>query len=259
MTSTDRSRSDAVSGAVTEDGDLDLVVRPATADEAPVLAELYLTARAAAFPAMPRPVHPPEAVRAWFAERLGAERSADREHWVAERDAEVVGFLVLTPEWLDSLYVHPALTGQGIGSVLLDLAKGLRPDGFGLWVFESNEQARRFYARHGLVEVERTDGSDNEEQAPDVRMVWPGAVADLRRRIDQVDDRLAALLEERAGITAEIQRLKQVPGHAGRDAAREAEIVERMARRAPNLGPERLGRIMHTVITASLDATEDDS
>lgn len=261
MTSTDRpdADADAVSGAVVEDGELDLVVRPAAAGDAPVLADLFLAAREAAYPAMPRPVHPPESVRAWFAEQLSPDRSEGRETWVAEQDAEVVGFLTLTSEWLDSLYVRPGTHGQGIGSVLVDLAKGLRPDGFGLWVFESNEPARRFYARHGLTEVERTDGSENEEQAPDIRMMWPGAVGDLRRRIDRVDDRLAELLEERAALSAEIQRLKQVPGHAGRDAAREAEIVERMARRAPSLGVERLRRIMHTVITASLDAAEDTS
>jgi hypothetical protein len=50
--------------------------------------------------------------------------------------------------------------------------KTLRPDGFGLWVFTSNTPARAFYAGHGFVETERTDGSDNEEHAPDVRMEW---------------------------------------------------------------------------------------
>ena len=52
--------------------------------------------------------------------------------------------------------------------------KSLRPTGFGLWVFASNEGAQRFYRRHGLVPVRRTDGSENEEGAPDVEMLWPG-------------------------------------------------------------------------------------
>ncbi|HET6624838.1 MAG TPA: GNAT family N-acetyltransferase, partial [Nocardioidaceae bacterium] len=174
----------------------------------------------------------------------------------AEQDGEVAGYLLLDPEWLDSLYVRPDLLGQGIGSVLLDLAKSLRPGGFGLWVFETNLRARQFYARHGLVEVERTDGSENEEKAPDIKMVWPGAVAELRNRIDRIDDRLAELLDERAGITAAIQRRKPVPGHAGRDPEREAEIAARMATRAPNLGRDRIGEIMHTVIRVSLDAAD---
>ena len=39
-------------------------------------------------------------------------------------------------------------------------------------MFESNAPARAFYARHGLVEREHTDGSENEERAPDLRMAW---------------------------------------------------------------------------------------
>jgi chorismate mutase/GNAT superfamily N-acetyltransferase len=233
----------------------DLSMRPARAQDAHTLAELFLAAREAAYPAMPRPVHPPEVVHRWFTELLGSAR----ETWVAERDGAVVGYLVLDPDWLDSLYVQPELTGQRIGAALLDLAKALRPEGFGLWVFESNEPARRFYRRHGLVEVRRTDGRGNEEQAPDIEMVWLGLdpLAALRARIDGVDDDLAELLDRRARLTALVQQHKAVPGHAGRDGAREAEIAERMAARAPRLGTARVGRIMHAVITESLDAADE--
>ncbi len=247
-------------GAIAEDGDLDLSIRAGTTDDAAVLADLFIAAREAAYPAMPHSIHPPHEVHAWFRELFGLQEGhgnrEDRETWVAEQDGDVVGYLLLDPEWVDSLYVRPDLTGQGVGSVLLDLAKSLRPGGFGLWVFETNVRARQFYLRHGLVEAERTDGSGNEEKAPDIKMVWSGAVGDLRARINEIDDRLAALLNERAGITAEIQRRKPVPGHAGRDPDREAEIVARMAERAPNLGPERVRAIMHTVIRVSLDAAD---
>jgi chorismate mutase len=81
----------------------------------------------------------------------------------------------------------------------------------------------------------------------------------MRRRVDAVDDRLAGLLAERARLTARIQRVKDVPGHAGRDRVREAEIVERMARLAPELGAQRLARIMDAVITQSLDAAEEET
>ena len=53
------------------------------------------------------------------------------------------------------------------------------------------------------------------------------------------------------------QRLKEVPGHAGRDPRREDEIVARMARRAPTLGEPRIRRIMQQVISESLDAVEE--
>ena len=152
---------------------LDLVVRPGAAADLPAVAELYLRARAAAYPAMPRVVHAPDAVRAW----VGGWDLSRREVWVAEAAGAMlglVGFAVLEDDWLESLYVDPEAAGRGVGTMLLELVKHERPDGFGLWVFESNQPARRFYRRHGLVEVERTDGSGNEEGAPDIRVEWPG-------------------------------------------------------------------------------------
>jgi chorismate mutase/ribosomal protein S18 acetylase RimI-like enzyme len=237
--------------------DADLTVRPATPQDADALATLYLDARQAAYPAIPRSVHPPEDVRRWMRSHFDRE---DAEVWLAERDGGPVALLLLEGDWVHSLYVDPRLTGQGIGSTLLDLAKSLRPRGLGLWVFVSNEGAQRFYRRHGFGEVRRTDGSENEERQPDIELAWPDpdTLPGLRRRIDAVDDRLAALLDERARLTARIQQVKAVPGRAGRDPAREAEIVARMAAAAPALGPDRLQRIMATVISESLDAAEQE-
>jgi GNAT superfamily N-acetyltransferase len=151
-----------------------LLLRPAETADAPELADLFLSARRAAHPAMPLPVHSDAAVHAWFTRRL--EQPPPRtETWVAEagpRHDAAVAYLTLEADWLHSLYVLPELTGQGVGATLLDLAKGLRPAGFGLWVFESNQGARRFYRRHGLRELRRTDGSENEEREPDIEMRW---------------------------------------------------------------------------------------
>jgi len=241
----------------------DLVLRPAGPDDAGTLADLFMAAREAAFPAMPRPVHGPSSVRAWFDELVGPRPDGSdptRETWLAERHGRVVGYAILDGGWLDSLYVAPAETGQGLGAVLLDLVKGLRPDGFSLWVFESNRRARAFYERHGLLTLRRTDGSQNEEGAPDREMAWLGVdpVATLRRRVDATDDALAELLEQRLTLTGLIQRHKPVGGHAGRDPEREEEIVRRMSRLAPRLGADRLRRIMQTVIGEGLDAVEDE-
>jgi ribosomal protein S18 acetylase RimI-like enzyme len=165
--STDRPGSPPAAAPAAEE-EPDLTLRPATDRDAPELADLHVAARQAAVPEMPPTVHTAAETHAWLARQVG-----EREIWLAERDGVVVGYLALDDRWLDSLYVRPDLTGQGIGSVLLDLAKALRPGGLGLWVFQSNVPAQRFYRRHGFTEVERTDGADNEEHAPDIRMVWP--------------------------------------------------------------------------------------
>ncbi len=144
----------------------DVQLRPADPDDAAALADVHLTSRRAA--SMPPSVHADDEALPWLAGRIGTD-----EVWVAEVEGRVVAYLRMTPAWLDDLYVAPEHAGQGIGSMLLDLAKSRRPDGFSLWVFESNTPARAFYAAHGLTEREHTDGSDNEEQAPDLRMSWP--------------------------------------------------------------------------------------
>ncbi|VXB71776.1 GNAT family N-acetyltransferase [Nocardioides sp. AX2bis] len=151
----------------------DLVLRPGTTGDLAAVAEVHLRARRAAVPAMPPPVHDDDAVRA----HLARTDLTARDLWLAETGDRLVGYALLTPTWLDDLYVDPAHQGQGVGSALLDLARAVRPDGFDLWVFASNAPARAFYRRHGLVEVGSTDGSGNEEQEPDVRLRWAGPPA----------------------------------------------------------------------------------
>ena len=228
----------------------DLTVRPAEPAESDALAALYARSRAAAEPAMPPGVHTPEEDRAWFAERL-----ADGEHdaWVAERDGLILCYALAAAGWLDHLFVEPEHQTAGVGSALLDVVKAVRPGGFCLWVFETNQTARTFYAHRGFVELERTDGSGNEERSPDVRMAWPGRepLAFYRGLIDDVDASLAELLSRRLALTRAVQDHKHDPA---RDPERERQIAEAMARAAPELGADRLGRIMRVVIGELLDA-----
>lgn len=232
---------------------LDLTLRPVSGEDLAGLADLYQRARAAAVPAMPALAHPPDEVVDW----VSGWDLRTREVWVAEADG-LVGFVMLQGDWLDSLYVDPVAQRGGIGSALLDVARSLRPGGFELWVFESNQPARAFYRRHGLLELEHTDGSGNEERAPDLRMAWPGEdpVSFLRSRIDDVDRELAQFLARRTMLTAVVQDHKPVGGQTGRDPARERVIAEQMATRAPVLGVDRLTRIVQAIITESLDAAE---
>ena len=152
--------------------ELPTTVRPAEPQDAAAVAALYSAARVAAVPQMPPAVHTPEEDVAYFSGRL---RDPGVRGWVAESGGGVVGFALSTPHSLDALYVLPGRTGRGIGSLLLDAVDEAHPDGYELWVFESNAGARRLYEGRGFVVVERTDGSGNEEAAPDLRMAWrPG-------------------------------------------------------------------------------------
>nr|WP_240808100.1 chorismate mutase [Actinomadura geliboluensis] len=95
-----------------------------------------------------------------------------------------------------------------------------------------------------------------------MRVALPSAgdiatLGEARAAIDGLDAALATLLEHRAAVAAAVQRLKPVGGFAGRDPARERQIVEAMAVHAPSLGPDRLARIMTAVIEAGLDAAEN--
>ena len=233
-----------------------LVLRPADESDAGELARIHLAARESA--AIPN-LHAEDATVAWLVERL---RSSD-ECWVAEVDGAVAGYLRATPSWLDDLYVAPAYAGRGLGSALLDLMKARRPAGFGLYAFAHNIGAQRFYRRHGLVEVARHDGDRNDEGLAEIEWAWLGEdpKAGVRRRIDDVDDRLADLLAERAALTALAQRVRRAAGEqvgaAGRDADRERRIAERMAERAPELGAERLRRVMDAVIVTALEAARE--
>jgi ribosomal protein S18 acetylase RimI-like enzyme len=146
-------------------------VRRAVPADAPAVAETF-TAAFAGLTYLPK-LHTADEDRAYFGRVV-----AEHEVWVAEQDGRILGFAALSDDVLEHIYVHPDLQGRGIGSALLDLAKERRPGGFGLWVFQQNTGARRFYERHGLRLVRETDGSGNDERTPDAMYEWrPPAAA----------------------------------------------------------------------------------
>jgi GNAT superfamily N-acetyltransferase len=136
-------------------------------EDAAPLAALLVAARRTAMPWL-RELHDEDDVRGYMARDVLSKCDV----LVVRRDGRPVAFLALDGNQVDHLYVHPDAQRRGVGSALLAEAKRRRPGGLELWVFERNDGARAFYARHGFVELFRSDGRANEEREPDVRLAW---------------------------------------------------------------------------------------
>ncbi len=145
------------------------VIRAATTDEAPAVAELFLAVRRSMEHVAPA-VHSDDETRLWVREKLFRDAAVT----IAIMDGEIAAMMAMRPGWIDQLHVHPRFQGRGLGSALMQTAKRDERGvgGLQLWTFQGNDRARRFYARHGFVEVEMTDGLRNEEKTPDVRLAW---------------------------------------------------------------------------------------
>ena len=117
-------------------GAVTVTIRRGGPADAGAAAEVWLRARreGAAAGTIPAPVHDDDDVRGYF----GTHVVEACELWLAEQGTGVAGLLVLHGEWLEHLYVEPGLTGHGIGSRLLEVAKRERPDGLRLWTFAAN-------------------------------------------------------------------------------------------------------------------------
>ncbi|WP_089720353.1 GNAT family N-acetyltransferase [Candidatus Entotheonella palauensis] len=149
------------------------VFRLATAADADTVSEVYLASQKAFLPWLPR-VHTDGEVRQWIRTYLIPTRRVT----VAILDDEVVGMMALSDSdhgavgWIDQLYLHPDVVRRGIGTALLERAKMELGSPIRLYTFQANEGARRFYERHGFRAIAFGDGSQNEEQCPDVLYEW---------------------------------------------------------------------------------------
>lgn len=147
----------------------DVRLRRATFEDAGAIAEVFITSFGS-LTFLPR-LHTDDEHRAFIANVVLRQQ----EVVVAEDEAGVTGFIAMAHgDLIEHLYVRPERQRRGIGTALLDEAKARMPGGFRLWVFQQNDQARRFYERNGLAVLELTDGSGNEEKTPDALYGWTG-------------------------------------------------------------------------------------
>jgi GNAT superfamily N-acetyltransferase len=153
---------------------MNLELRPATPDDADIVATVFLRSRKELVACAPL-VHSDDSVRGFVRGRLiPAGRTT-----VAVAEPGVVGFLSWRVEadasWIDQFYLLPEWVGRGIGTRLLERARRELPPPMRLYTFQGNEAARRFYERRGFLPIAFGDGSGNEEKCPDVLYEWrPG-------------------------------------------------------------------------------------
>lgn len=147
-----------------------LSLRIATQADANMIADLYLASRKKYISFAPL-VHTDTAIQRWMYDIL----IPSTQVWVVEKNGVILGMMAIAEKqdvnWIEQLYVLPQAAGQGIGSLLMAKAKSFdRP--IRLRTFQENLDARRFYERHGFKIVEFSDGSENEEQCPDMLYEW---------------------------------------------------------------------------------------
>jgi ribosomal protein S18 acetylase RimI-like enzyme len=137
-----------------------LYIRDATPNDAPVIAAFNSQlAEETEGGALDAAIIGPGVARILGDDSLG-------RYWVAERDGEIVGQIMVTREWSDwrngtlwwlqSVYVHPGHRRDGVFSALYRHVEALAratPDiaGIRLYVEKENARAQRTYVRLGMT------------------------------------------------------------------------------------------------------------
>ena len=91
------------------------------------------------------------------------------EVYVYEDEKGIQGFLGLSGEYIEGIFVSEQAQSHGIGKCLLDCAKD-RKSALRLNVYQKNTRAIRFYRREGFRI--RRGGLDAATGEPDYEMLW---------------------------------------------------------------------------------------
>ncbi|MFK0692193.1 GNAT family N-acetyltransferase [Mesorhizobium sp. IMUNJ 23033] len=141
-----------------------VTLRPATGSDAAAIARL-MRAALGSFDWMPV-IHTPDEDFSFIRDIVLPRQQVT----VAEAGETIVGFIAISGDWVEQLYLDPAWTGRGIGNRLLIDATAAMPV-VKLHCFQANSGARRFYERHGFRVEAFGDGTSNEEGLPDILYV----------------------------------------------------------------------------------------
>ena len=93
------------------------------------------------------------------------------ELYVHENEAtrQIDGFIGLTENHIEGIFVAKAARSNGIGKALLDHVKPLKPR-LTLGVYQKNERALAFYRREQFVV--QSEGIDEDTNEADIQMLW---------------------------------------------------------------------------------------
>ena len=121
-----------------------MIVRPAEPDDIPALAAIAQSSYSLAFADILEAEVIDDHDITFFMARFA---HAWQRMLVALSDGTLAGFLLMTDQHIDMLFMDPAANGRGGGAFLLKAAeqRGARS----LECFRDNHAARRFYERHG--------------------------------------------------------------------------------------------------------------
>ena len=72
-------------------------------------------------------------------------------------ESVIVGFMGMTDNHIDALFIDPKHLGQGIGKAFIQYARTITKGSLSVDVNEQNEGARRFYEKMGFAVTSRTE------------------------------------------------------------------------------------------------------
>jgi putative acetyltransferase len=142
-----------------------LALRPFLPADAPLLAAIFR----ASIEELTEDDYNPAQQEAWAApaddEEAFGERLGKNLTLIATLDGSPVGFAVLEGgSNIDMLYVHPAMAGQGVGTMLYDaLEKLAAARGASQLIVEASDSASEFFQRRGFTAERRNTVSVGNE------------------------------------------------------------------------------------------------
>ena len=93
------------------------------------------------------------------------------ELYVHENEAtrQIDGFIGLTENHIEGIFVVKSARSKGIGKALLDYAKSRKPR-LDLSVYQKNERAFAFYQREQFIV--QSEGIDEDTNEAEIQMLW---------------------------------------------------------------------------------------